>query len=133
MNISLEHNEATGSKITLADMCGAFRSTPRNDAMFTLVDSLRDKGLIVSVITDNGKERFTVLKSHLGLDDLFDPLILSADVGAFKPSAEIFQEALREANVKPQEAILIDNKQSNLETAQALGMKTIWFNDAKTT
>ena len=101
--------------------------------MFTLVDSLRDKGLIVSVITDNGKERFTVLKSHLGLDDLFDPLILSADVGAFKHSAEIFQEALREANVKPQEAILIDNKQSNLETAQALGMKTIWFNDAKTT
>jgi len=124
-------NEATGKNITLEDMRDAFLSTPKNDAMFTLVDALRDKGLIVGVITDNDKERFAALKTHLDPDGLFNPLILSAEVGAFKHSAEIFQEALREAKVKPQEAFFIDNKQSNLEAAQALGMKTIWFDDEK--
>lgn len=124
-------NNALGTEVTMENVQDAFLSAPKNVEMFTLAESLRSKGYVLGVITDNDKERFATLKVHLGLEDLFDHLVLSANIGAFKHSEVIFKEALRLAGVKPEEAVFIDNKQANLEAAQELGMKTIWFDDSK--
>lgn len=117
--------------VTMKDFEEAFRSTPRNESMFELASEMKEKGLLIGVITDNNKERFEILKETLGLTTLFDTLVTSADVGAFKDDEMIFKAALTDAEVEPALCIFIDNKERNLLAAADLGMHTIHFDDAK--
>ena len=62
-------------------------------------------------------------------DDAFDKMIISAEVGAMKPEAKIFQIALEQFGVKPNEAVFVDDFLINVEGAEKVGMKAIHFKD----
>lgn len=108
----------------------AFRSTPLNKEMFKLASELR-RNCRVGIITDNKKDRIDCLKRHLGLDALFDPVVVSAEVGSDKGEPEIFVAALRSAGVKASEAVFIDNNSDNLVAPGTLGMRTFFHDDEK--
>jgi len=61
--------------------------------------------------------------------DLFDTVIISAEVGAVKPSAKIYQLALGQANVSAEEAVFVDDFPENVAACQKVGMTGILFND----
>jgi epoxide hydrolase-like predicted phosphatase len=61
--------------------------------------------------------------------DLFDTIIISAEVGAVKPSAKIYQLALEQAKVKAGEAVFVDDFPENVAACQKVGMTGILFND----
>jgi epoxide hydrolase-like predicted phosphatase len=62
-------------------------------------------------------------------DDAFDKMIISAEVGAMKPEAKIFQIALEQVGVSPNEAVFIDDFLINIEGCEKAGMKGIHFKD----
>jgi epoxide hydrolase-like predicted phosphatase len=64
------------------------------------------------------------------MEDAFDHIIISAEVGVAKPEAKIFQIALQQAEVSPNEALFVDDFQVNIEGCQKVGMKGIHFKDA---
>lgn len=130
-NFLQDLSTTTGKNIEMKDFEEAFRSTPKNEAMFDLAFELKGEDLLIGVITDNSKERFEVLKESLELPVLFDTLVTSAEVGTFKDDETIFKAALKDAGVAAKESIFIDNKQNNLAAAEAIGMHTIWFDDEK--
>lgn len=57
-------------------------------------------------------------------DDYFEHCFLSFRMGLAKPDSAIFQEALREGGLKPEETFFIDDSAANCEAAQALGIET---------
>ena len=59
--------------------------------------------------------------------DAFDTLIISAEVGVMKPGAEIFQHALEQLEVKPKEAVFVDDFPENITGCEAVGMHGILF------
>ena len=61
------------------------------------------------------------------IDDAFDQLIISAEVGIMKPDARIYQLALEELGVAPAEAVFVDDFAVNIEGARAVGMYAIQF------
>ena len=61
--------------------------------------------------------------------DIFDTVIISAEVGTVKPSARIFEVALEQAKVSASEAVFIDDVNVNIEACEKIGMKGILFND----
>lgn len=63
------------------------------------------------------------------LIDLFDTVVISAEVGVMKPEARIYSIALEQAGVKAEAAVFVDDVQANVDACQALGMKGILFND----
>jgi epoxide hydrolase-like predicted phosphatase len=65
------------------------------------------------------------------MDDAFDHIIISAEVGVAKPEAKIFQIALEQAGVSPNEAVLVDDFHVNIEGCEKVGMKGIHFKDAQ--
>jgi epoxide hydrolase-like predicted phosphatase len=70
------------------------------------------------------------MRSHLdreGLLDLFDPLIISAEVGLAKPEAGIYHLALEQARVRAEEAVFVDDMPENIQACQQIGMKGILF------
>ena len=63
--------------------------------------------------------------------DAFDYIIISSEVGVVKPEAKIFQMALKEAEVRPDEAVFVDDFYVNIEGCEKVGMKGIHFKDAQ--
>jgi epoxide hydrolase-like predicted phosphatase len=61
--------------------------------------------------------------------DVFDAIIISAEVGAAKPSEKIYQIALDQLGVKPDEAVFVDDVMENIEACEKLGMQGIHFTD----
>jgi len=59
------------------------------------------------------------------LNELFDKLYLSYEMGLWKPDAEIYREVLRTNKLQPNEVIFFDDNLHNIESAKALGMQTI--------
>lgn len=66
-------------------------------------------------------------------DDAFHGMIISAEVGAMKPEPRIFQIALERFEVRPNEAVFIDDVLENIEGCERVGMQGIHFKDAEST
>jgi putative hydrolase of the HAD superfamily len=65
------------------------------------------------------------------MDDAFDHIIISAEVGVTKPEANIFQIALQQSGVSPNEAVFVDDFYVNIEGCEKIGMKGIHFKDTQ--
>lgn len=68
-------------------------------------------------------------KSHLG--DHLDSVVVSSRAGVIKPDPAIFKTALKELDVKPEEAVFIDDLDRHVIAAQNIGMKAFRFADYK--
>jgi HAD superfamily hydrolase (TIGR01509 family) len=121
---------ALGQELNIRLLHEAFESTPMNSKVFSLARQLKER-YSVGIITDNKKDRIDHLKASQGLASLFDPIVVSAEVGSDKGSPEIFLIALRQAGVSPEESVFIDNNRANLEAPHSLGIKTIFHDDEK--
>lgn len=95
-------------------------------AMWVLLPELRKKYKLA--IINNGTF-LTVPKfdeKHLIYKN-FDLFISSAREGVKKPAAKIFQLAAQKLGVAPEECLFMDDTKINVEGAEAVGMKTIWW------
>jgi len=64
----------------------------------------------------------------VGLADYFAPIVISGDYGYRKPDARLFQAALTELQVRPEEAVFVGNDRfRDILGARQVGMKTILF------
>ncbi|HEY7020779.1 MAG TPA: HAD family hydrolase [Ktedonobacterales bacterium] len=65
-----------------------------------------------------------------GILNYFEPdaLVISDEVAVSKPQPEIFQFALKQAGITPDEAVMVGNDYFNdVEPAKWLGMRTVWI------
>jgi epoxide hydrolase-like predicted phosphatase len=60
-------------------------------------------------------------------EDIFDALIISAEVGVMKPQPRIYHLALESLGVRPEESLFVDDVLVNVEAARLLGMSAIHF------
>jgi len=65
-------------------------------------------------------------------EDAFHSMVVSGEVGVMKPEARIYQIALEQAGVSPNEAVFVDDYYVNIEGCQAVGMHGIHFRDPQT-
>ena len=119
-----------GHELPLELLVRAFESTPINEPMWNLARGLKGR-YAVGIVTDNKKDRIDHLKRYQRLPEIFDPIVVSADVGCTKAHPSIFERALACLSVRPEETVFIDNTRSNLIVPAALGMKTAHFDDEK--
>ncbi len=61
----------------------------------------------------------------------FDHYVLSYEVGAMKPSPQIYQEALRHAQCKPEECFFTDDIPAYVEAARREGIDAVQFQSAE--
>ena len=59
------------------------------------------------------------------LDDLFDVIVLSGELGIRKPDPAIYVLAAERVGVAPDRCVFVDDLGGNLKPAKALGMTTI--------
>jgi epoxide hydrolase-like predicted phosphatase len=110
----------------------AFFSGDRLD--HTLLDFLRSlrPNIKIGLISNawSGLREWSIRQKF---DDVFDDMTISAEVGIRKPDARIYQLALERLDVRPEEAILIDDAPENITGAQAVGMRGFVFQTSEQT
>ncbi|MCD1295375.1 HAD family hydrolase [Methanocella sp. CWC-04] len=82
-------------------------------------------------IVSNAQEAFTIPELRLfGLDPYFETIVLSSMVGAKKPNSRIFLQALKNLDIKPENAVFVGNDlKADIMGASKLGIKTIYLSD----
>ena len=96
----------------------------------TILDFLRSlRGKYKTGIISNawGDLREYIVREKF--DDAFDHMVISAEVGAVKPDAKIYQIALEQVGVKPKEMVFVDDFAVNIEGCEKVGIKGILFKD----
>jgi putative hydrolase of the HAD superfamily len=61
------------------------------------------------------------------IEDAFDDMTISSEVGIRKPDPRIFWMALEQLDVHPQESIFIDDFPHNVDGARNINMRAIHF------
>ena len=61
------------------------------------------------------------------LDDAFDAFVISAEIGMIKPQPDVYELALKQFQVKAEEAAFIDDMPANITAANAFGLHGILF------
>lgn len=119
-----------GQEIDFALLRTAFIETPLDAAMLALLRSLRVRGLLTGLVTDNKADRVHVILAHHGLRGCFDAVSISAEVGSGKRERAIFDHALSQLpGLKPEECAFVDNTPVNLVVPAALGLHALHFSD----
>ena len=89
------------------------------------VGRLRMDGYRTLLLTNNIREYSSQWRAKLPVDDLFEVIVDSSEVGMRKPEPRIFQLALDKLGVAPEEAVMLDDIAVNVDAARALGMHAI--------
>ncbi len=101
---------------------GAWRI--HSDVTETL-QALRQRGYRMAVIS-NWDERLKALLANLRLNDYFEAIVVSVDVGATKPAPEIFKRALQLLNLAPVEVLHIgDSIEEDFAGAHDCGLSAL--------
>ena len=98
-----------------------------NEDVAPIVKDLRDKGYKTCICSNNFPARINGLQKRFGFLDDFDSISLSYDVGATKPSQEIFQKLIDESGVNADEIVFADDNDHNLEGAKQLGIQAFFY------
>ena len=81
----------------------------------------------LAILSNLGKSWSIAREEQFHISNLFDEVVWSCDLGISKPNKQIFNYLINKLNINPGECVFIDDKQSNINAAQSLGMKGILY------
>lgn len=92
---------------------------------------LKKQGKVVGIISDQLAESAKIVRTISDFNSLFDPILLSCEIGLCKNDERIFHKAIEMISngneIKPEELLMIDDNQNKLEQAKIAGWKTILY------
>jgi epoxide hydrolase-like predicted phosphatase len=94
-----------------------------DDAMLGAVRRSRAAGIKTGLISNSWGDGLAYDPALL--DELFDAVVISGDVGMHKPEPEIFHLGAERIGVAPEDCVFVDDLRENCAGAEAVGMKAI--------
>ena len=99
---------------------------PYPDACDTLTD-LKARGYRLGIIANQNPGLEKRLEDW-GLQQYFDVIVSSAEIGYAKPEREIFEKAFEMAGCMAEESVMVGDRLDNdMLPAKDIGMKTVWM------
>jgi putative hydrolase of the HAD superfamily len=99
-------------------------------AMLDAVRAARQGGVRTGLLSNSwGQERY----DRATLEELFDTVVISGEVGMRKPSPEIYALAAERLGREPERIVFVDDLPGNLKPAREIGMATVLHRDAGAT
>lgn len=92
-----------------------------------IVKKVRANGYKTLICTNNFPARINGLNERFGLLDNFDAYVFSYEVGATKPSTEIFKALVEKSGVEASEIVFADDNNDNLAGAKEVGIQAFFY------
>ena len=114
----------------VADLRASFIADPLIDReVLRTVKDLR-KHHKVALLSNAPSQFLRDILAKLELEQHFDAIFISSEVGHIKPSKEIFEHALEKLQSSPSETIFVDDNPHYVAGARRVGLHGIIFADA---
>lgn len=97
------------------------------DADFPAVAQKLQKEYHLALLSNDVSEWSAYLRKKYDLNQYFEEIVISGDVGLRKPDKAIYELLLRRLQCRPENSVFIDDRHKNLIPAMRAGMKTIQF------
>lgn len=92
------------------------------DDVVELTRAVRASGRRTALLTNNIVEGRPWWRPKLPLDELFDAVVDSSEVGMRKPDPAVYLHTLALIDVVPERAVFVDDYAGNVAAAEAIGM-----------
>ena len=100
---------------------------PEVEGMRELIREIKARfGVKVCMLSDISKY-FSEHRDEISILSELDVLVMSADYGLVKPHRETFQNLFAVCDIRPEESVFVDDRESNIAGAVACGMQGYCF------
>jgi putative hydrolase of the HAD superfamily len=98
--------------------------------VFAVAHTLHGRGFRTGILSNTEKPSRPIMERDTYR--IFDPLVLSWEVGSAKPQRRIFEALIETLRLNPHEILLIDDVAANITAAKDLGLQGLLFTDVDT-
>jgi putative hydrolase of the HAD superfamily len=103
------------------------RLAPRNPAVLETLTRCREAGIKIGLLSNAGPE-VPAIFAEIGLGQLVDAPVFSAQVGAVKPDPVMYQTVCDRLGVHPHRCVFVgDGSDDELDGARRAGMAAVWL------
>jgi putative hydrolase of the HAD superfamily len=102
-----------------------------NPAMIAWIPRIKAAGFRLGILSNMGHGVLEYLRPRFSWLDQFDQLTWSCDLRVVKPDPAIYLHTIKKLNVKPEQALFIDNLQKNIVGAEAVGLNAALFENVE--
>lgn len=130
LNVEVSHRKYLNSRLNEEDIKEDNSGTNwiAYDSVTDILTALKRNSIKIGLISNWDNTLRRVLKQN-NLDDLFDHIIISSEVGYAKPDKEIFTFALNKAKVQSHECLFVgDNYYDDVVGSEQVNMKALLIN-----
>lgn len=100
------------------------------EEMVAKARAVQQAGFRTAVVTNNIAEIRDRWKAMLPHAEIFEVIVDSSEIGVRKPTAAIYETALRElGDISPEQAIFFDDHPQNVRGAEAVGIQGVLVED----
>jgi putative hydrolase of the HAD superfamily len=129
-----ELGKAQGIEIDFSPLQSLLGDMEVHHAVVERIRALRAEGYRVGLVTNNVREGSAAWRAKIPVDDLFEVVIDSSEVGMRKPNPAIYHLALEQLGVTdPATAVFIDDALGNVEGARRAGLHALHFEETEAT
>lgn len=103
---------------------------PKADTV-ALMESLAQRRIPLYCLSNMPAATFAYLRPKHSFWAVFRGIVISGEIKMMKPEPEIFEYLLRRYELSRTDTVFVDDLRPNIQAAQALGLQTVWFRDAR--
>ena len=97
------------------------------EEMWAVAKAFRARGGRTAILSNGGPEITAGLRARRRLEDWFDVVVVSYEVGVCKPDPRIYEVCLSRLGVDAPQALFVDDRAENVDAAAKLGLQTVHF------
>lgn len=112
-----------GSSVDLNEALALWQELDIHQPCIDMLQRYRRDKRTLCLASNQQDYRADYMRNRLAFDQYFDETFFSCELGSRKPSSTFFRRILAKLNAMPNEALLIDDSQENVEAARAFGLK----------
>ena len=101
--------------------------TKENPEMLEFAWRAKEAGLKIGILSNMQFDMLAAMRARLPWLSRFDAQIYTCEVGVIKPEPESYMAVLMALDVRAQDSVFFDDKQVNIDGAQAVGMHAELF------
>jgi putative hydrolase of the HAD superfamily len=102
-----------------------------NPAMIEWLKSVHDGGLRTGLLSNMQEDMIANLLENCNWICHFDCVVFSHSVNLAKPEAKIYEHCLKDMGTAAERTLFIDDREVNVNAAQALGMQVVRFQSVR--
>ena len=98
-----------------------------HDQTVDIVRELKTQGTPLYCLTNFSGEKFPLMQRRFDVFDLFDGIVVSAEVGMVKPDPAVYRYLVQRFGLETSSCLFVDDAEANVEAAALIGMQAVRY------